>query len=612
MADTSTLATQVKDADQLLPRLGALSEKVATFRKNLDTAGLSGLSLKAALSGGELAKPFVSSVQAASAFETSMVAVGKAVRFDTPEQFKAMGDDILRLSTRLPTAAKDITQLVAAGAQSGIARGELLGFAEDAVKMGLAFDQSAAQSGAMMATWRTAFKMTQAQALGLADQITDLGHHGRASGQQILEIVNRVGPLGGAAGSVAGQVAALGATLVGLGVGQEQAGAGIQQFMQVLTQGGAATGARAEALKALRLNSKDLAAGMQQDAQGTMMEVLRRVAATDASQQPALLAKLLGGDSAAAITPLLNNLGLLESNLARTGNASQYAGAMQQGFLARAGTADNQLAMMRSALAAVSVQFGEALLPAVTTVVAGLVPLVASVADFIASHPALVQGVAAAALAFHSFQAVLSGVVGAARLLSVVLSLNPMTLAVAGIAALVGVIVANWDSIVPFFQGLWASIQKYAGIAWSFLKLLFDFSPLGMIVNHWEPILGYFRGLVDKVRPLLNALGLDSGEPGQLPQGPRVGMGAGDGAFVMAGAPQLAAQRQLQMNQRFLIPPTADLLSAGGGSTRLNGELTIRVEGDTRGIRPMAATSDQPGLQITTNVGRRTLSGGQQ
>lgn len=612
MADTLTLKTLITGVDQLSPLLGALSAKVAAFRKNLDATGLGGLGLKAALSGGELAQPFVSAVQAASAFETSMVAVHKAVHFDTPEQFKAMGDDILRLSARLPTAANELTQLVAAGAQSGIARAELLGFAEDAAKMGVAFDQSAAQSGAMMATWRSAFKMTQAQALALADQVSDLGHHGRASGQQILEIVNRVGPLGGAAGQVAGQVAALGATLVGLGAGQEQAGAGIQQFMQALTQGSAATDAQAEALKALRLDSKEVAAGMQQDAQGTMMEVLKRVAAESPDQQPALLAKLFGADSAAAVTPLLTNLGLLESNLARTGNASQYAGAMQQDFLARAGTADSQLMMMRNALGAVSAQFGEALLPAVTTVVAALVPLISGVADFIGSHPALVQGVAAGAVVFHTFQAALSGAAGAARLLGVVLGLNPVMLAALGIAAAAALIVANWDSIVAFFQWVWAGIKQGANIAWGFIKLMFDFSPLGMIVNHWEPILGYFRGLVEKVRPLLRLLGIGSDEPAPLPQGPRVGVGGGDGAFVMAGAPQLAAGRQAQMNQRFLIPPAADLLTVGGGNARLNGELVIRLEGNTQGVRPMAAITDQPGLQVTTDVGRRTLSGGQQ
>lgn len=33
-----------------------------------------------------------------------------------------MGDDIIRLSTKLPMAAKDIAAIVAAGGQSGIAK----------------------------------------------------------------------------------------------------------------------------------------------------------------------------------------------------------------------------------------------------------------------------------------------------------------------------------------------------------------------------------------------------------------------------------------------------------------------------------------------------------
>ncbi|TKV09725.1 phage tail tape measure protein, partial [Citrobacter sp. TBCS-14] len=75
--------------------------------------------------------------------------------------FAEMGEDILKMSDRLPMAANDIAKLVAAGGQAGIAREDLKQFAEDALKMGVAFDQSADQSGDMMAKWRTSFKMTQ-------------------------------------------------------------------------------------------------------------------------------------------------------------------------------------------------------------------------------------------------------------------------------------------------------------------------------------------------------------------------------------------------------------------------------------------------------------------
>lgn len=45
-----------------------------------------------------------------------------------------MSDDILTLSTQLPMAAEGIAEIVAAGGQAGIARGDLMQFANDAVK----------------------------------------------------------------------------------------------------------------------------------------------------------------------------------------------------------------------------------------------------------------------------------------------------------------------------------------------------------------------------------------------------------------------------------------------------------------------------------------------
>ncbi|SUI45945.1 transglycosylase [Salmonella enterica subsp. indica] len=51
-------------------------------------------------------------------------------------------------------------------------------FANDAVKMGVAFDTTAEESGQMMAQWRTAFKLTQEDVVVLADKINYLGNTG--------------------------------------------------------------------------------------------------------------------------------------------------------------------------------------------------------------------------------------------------------------------------------------------------------------------------------------------------------------------------------------------------------------------------------------------------
>lgn len=112
---------------------------------------------------------------------------------DDKKAFTQMSDDILTLSTQLPMAAEGIAEIVAAGGQAGIARGDLMQFANDAVKMGVAFDTTAEESGQMMAQWRTAFKLTQEDVVVLADKINYLGNTGPANAKKISDIVTRIG-----------------------------------------------------------------------------------------------------------------------------------------------------------------------------------------------------------------------------------------------------------------------------------------------------------------------------------------------------------------------------------------------------------------------------------
>ena len=55
-------------------------------------------------------------------FESAIADVRKVVDFETPKQFKEMGQDIINLSLKIPMAAEGLAQIVADGGQSGIAR----------------------------------------------------------------------------------------------------------------------------------------------------------------------------------------------------------------------------------------------------------------------------------------------------------------------------------------------------------------------------------------------------------------------------------------------------------------------------------------------------------
>lgn len=347
---------------------------------------------------------------AAVKFESSMADVRKVVDFDSPEQFKQMGKDILDLSTRIPMAAEGLAQIVAAGGQSGIARDELLGFAESAAKMGVAFDITAEQAGDMMAKWRTAFKMGQSDVVKLADKINFLGNTTAASAPLISDVVTRIGPLGSVGGVASGEIAALGASLVGSGVTSEIAATGIKNLILALVSGESATKSQNEAFAALGLNAVDMAKYMQKDARGAILSVLEAVQRLDKEQQASVMAELFGKESISAIAPLLSNLDALKTNFDAVATASKYAGSMEKEFQTRAETTANAMELMNNSIYRTKVAIGQGLLPAIAPVASVVADAATAVGNFATEYPNLTGavlggtgalfGVAAAASAF--------------------------------------------------------------------------------------------------------------------------------------------------------------------------------------------------------------------
>lgn len=150
----------------------------------------------------------------------------------------------------------------------------------------------------------------------------------------------------------------------------------------------------------------------------------------------------------------------------------------------------------------VSVAFGTALLPAVTAVVVGLEPLLATVAQVLTENPQLVQGLAAGAVAFTAMQAAVTGVSQALGLMQLVLSANPIVLVAVGIAVAAGLIVANWKPISAFFVGLGERVMAAIGTLGEFFQTVFAFRPLEQVMRLWGPITGFFAALWDLLKAL--------------------------------------------------------------------------------------------------------------
>ncbi|PNQ94967.1 phage tail tape measure protein (plasmid) [Azospirillum argentinense] len=343
--------------------------------------------------GGSLASAFgVQQIaQSAIDFESTMADVKKVVDFDTPEGFAQMKDDILAMSKTLPMAANGIGQIVAAAGQSGIAREELATFAEDAAKMGIAFDLSADEAGDMMAKWRVAFGMTQDQVRTLADQVNYLGNTGPAKAAQISDVIRRVGALGDIGGVQAKYVAALGASIAGVGVESEVAATATKSFILSMVAGEAATKGQKKAFAALGIDTVKLSKAMQKDATGAFTKVLAAIEKLPKDRQATIMQEIFGKESLGAIAPLLKNLPNLRENIAKVSDATRYGGSMNKEYEARAATTANAIQLMANRWEALKITLGDALLPTLNELMGPLGGLIDQMAAFAKANPELTK-----------------------------------------------------------------------------------------------------------------------------------------------------------------------------------------------------------------------------
>ena len=383
-----------KEYEAITDRINAKQKASANWSQAV--SNLAGTAMKTAV----LAAPLVGATKAAMDFESEMAEVRKVVDFDTPQQFKEMGQDILDLSTKMPMAASGIAKIVAAGGQAGIAKEDLLEFAQDAVKMGVAFDLTADQAGDMMAKWRSAFKLNQQDVMALADKINYLGNTTAASAPLISDVVTRIGPLGEIGGLASGEIAALGASMIETGTQSDVAATGIKNLILGMAAGEGATKSQAAAFQQLGFDAVDMAKRMRTDAKGAIMDVFRAIQSLPEYQQAGVLSDLFGKESIEAIAPLLTNLDKLQSKFEAVNDATKYGGAVDSEYAARCETTANQMYLFKNSMTAVAIEIGSALLPAINSILRSIVPVVVAFANWAKEHQVLIQTMVALAASF--------------------------------------------------------------------------------------------------------------------------------------------------------------------------------------------------------------------
>lgn len=474
----------------------ASRSKIADMGERLQGGGV-----KLVAAGAAIGAPLVLGTKAAIGFETAMAGVAKMVD-GTDAQLKVLEGGILDLSRHVPISPPAIASIVEAGGAAGLARAELLEFAESAARMGVAFEMAPEAAGDTMAKWRTAFRMTGPEVDSLADKVNYLSDKTAAGASDISDIITRVGPLAGVAGMAAGETAALGATLTSMGVQSEIAATGIKNTLLALTKGDAATKAQRESFSKLGLEATAVSKSMQRDAAGTITDVLGRISRLKKHQQTAILSELFGSESVGAIAPMLSQLETLEKNLELVGDGGGYAGSMQAEFARQSATTANKLQLASNRVEVMKIRLGDRLLPDLVAGADKFGALADRVSAFAERNPAATKAVVVflaalavglttigtLAVAIGTALGPLSFLVGALKTpaASATLLQRALQLLFAPfrmIGSVVGRLTGFVGRLVPWMARLRGSMQY-----WGVFRTLFG--PIGTAIRSLLPLLG--------------------------------------------------------------------------------------------------------------------------
>lgn len=318
-----------------------------------------------ALAAGVMLGAFGMAASKAMAFESAMADVAKVVNFETQSEFQAMNKTVMDMAGRIPMAADGIAAIIAAAGQSGVAKQDLAEFAEQAAKMGVAFDLTGDQAGKMMSDWRAGMNLTLPQVYSLADAVNHLSNNMNASAPALGEVIQRVGAVAMVCGLSETKVAALGAAFLSAGASPEVAATALKSFTTTLVKGTAMSKDQAAAFASIGLSATQLAKDMQTDAQGTIFKVLEAIAAKPKELQMSLLTTMFGQEALGSIAPLLQNMGNLSQAFELVGDKANYAGSMQAEFDTRSKTVANTLQLLSNKLTNLAISVGNAFLPSI-------------------------------------------------------------------------------------------------------------------------------------------------------------------------------------------------------------------------------------------------------
>ncbi|MEK6788510.1 MAG: phage tail tape measure protein [Pseudomonadota bacterium] len=539
MLQTYQLKALITGVDKLSPMIKEMQKKLRGLQREFRIAGNGALPMAATVGVGigASAKAFADAENAAVGLEVAMMRAGGTV---VPE-FKKITALANQLGNKLPGTTADFQNMMTMLVRQGVPAENIInGLGKATAYLAVQLQKPPVEAAEFAAKMQDATKTTSEDMMGLMDVIQRSFYMGIDDGNMLaafgklapaLDMIKQKGLAGAKA------MAPLVVMMDQAGMSGEASGNAIRKVLQ--SGFNAKKVSKANAIGGLNMdftNGKGEFGGVEK-----MFAELGKLKGLTTQRRTGVLTALFGDDAETLqVASLLIDKGLSGYQDVQTKMAAQAG--LQERVNRQLGTLKNMWDAASGTFTNALVSFGEALSPELKALTEMFGSLSGKVQRLSQENPALVRSVAAVAVGLVAFKLAALGAGMAVRLLGALTAATPLGIFIRLLAVGASLVIANWDSVVTWFKGMWERIKPYV-----------------------QPIIDFF-GSNSEVRVRASAA-VTGGRQGSAPRVSPVRQQA------------MAAKQQLQ------------------------GQINVSFDNAPPGMRVSPAKTSQPGVRMTPDVG---------
>ena len=409
-ASLSNYRNKVQEVEKEIEKMNKLKEAQKRYDARQETVGkMKDFGDKQIMQGVGMAGALAVPVKLAVDLENAQADLKKVADFSSKQMETGFYKAMRNFSENSPLSQVELFQIAGAGAQAGIKTDELERYTKDAAKIKVAFDMNTEAAGNFLAKTRAQLNLDQNGVMQYANVINYLANNVAATAPEIADISSRVAGLGGMAGISKEGVAALGASLVSVGVPSEVAATGLKNISLGLMAGTSATKKQAAAFKSLGLDVEDVAKRMTKDGEGTLIDVFQRIKKLPKDVQAATLKELFGKESIQSASELAKHIDEVGTNIKNAHDKMKTSGSVDAEYNQRLKTMGNSFDTLKNRIVNMGVDLGSALGPSLVQVANSIGPLIKKFSQFIQKHPQLTTNILKGVAALATFKIGIGG-----------------------------------------------------------------------------------------------------------------------------------------------------------------------------------------------------------